>query len=247
LDGTSGWAQVGSTGPDVTSFSDTGLTASTTYFYRVVATSGSGSSPFSAIVGATTLAPPPPAAPTGVTATAVSSSRIDLAWQDVAGESGYEVQRSLDGVSGWAQVGSTGPDVTSFSDTGLTASTTYFYLVVATSGSGDSPPSAAVGATTAAAVDSTPPTAPSALKASPAKRKVNLSWTGSTDAGSGVAGYRVYRSSSATGTFAVVATAPSTSVSVAAETGVTYWYRVTAYDVAGNESAPSATVRAAAK
>ena len=244
--GTGGWTQVGTTGQDVTAFSDTGLAASTTYYYRVVAASGSGSSPFSAVVGATTLAPPPPAAPTGVRATAVSSSRIDVAWQDGAGESGYQVQRSPDGTSGWAQVGSTGQDVTAFSDTGLTASTTYSYRVVATSGNGDSPPSAVVAATTSAAADTTPPTAPSGLKATAAKRKVNLAWTGSTDSG-GLAGYRVYRSGSSTGTFTLVASTPSTSVGVPADTGVSYWYRVTAYDLASNESAPSAAVRAAAK
>jgi fibronectin type 3 domain-containing protein len=223
------------------------LTASTTYSYRVVATSPSGNSAPSAVAGATTLALPAPAAPTGVTATAVSSSRIDVAWQDVTGESGYQVQRSADGMSGWTTIGTTAQDLVSYSDTGLAPSTAYYYRVVATSGNGDSTPSAVVSATTSPAADSTPPTAPTALKASPAKRKVNLSWTGSTDAGSGVAGYRVYRSSSATGTYTLLATAPSTSVGVTAETGVSYWYRVTAYDVAGNESAPSAAVRAAAK
>ena len=52
----------------------------------------------------------------------------------MAGESGYAVQRSANGTGGWAQVGSTGQDVTAFSDIGLAASTTYFYRVVATSG-----------------------------------------------------------------------------------------------------------------
>jgi hypothetical protein len=50
-----------------------------------------------------------------------------VGWQDVAGESGYTVQRSGNGVSGWAQVGTVGADVVSFSDMGLTASTTYYY------------------------------------------------------------------------------------------------------------------------
>jgi titin len=234
---------VGTTGPDVTSFSNTGLAASTTYYYRVVATSPNGDSAPSAVAGATTVAPP---APTGTTATAVSSSRIDVAWQDVLGESGYLVERSADGVSGWTQVGTTAADVTSFSNTGLAPSTTYYYRVVATSPNGDSAPSAVAGATTAA--DSTAPTAPTALKATAAKRKVNLSWTGSTDTGSGVAGYRVYRSSTgSTGTFVLVTTTTSTSVGVEAATGTTYWYRVTAYDRAGNESAPSSVVAATAK
>jgi fibronectin type 3 domain-containing protein len=179
----------------------------------------------------------------------VSPSGIDVAWQDVAGESGYGVQRSPDGVSGWVQVGSTGQDVVSFSDTGLAPSTTYFYRVVATSQNGDSAPSAVVSATTAPAVtDTQPPTAPSKVKATVAKRKINLTWTGSTDTGSGVAGYRVYRSSTGSAdTFTLLTTTTGTSASIEAPSGVVFWYRVTAYDLAGNESEPSPAVRAEAR
>jgi titin len=243
----SGWDQVGTTGQDVVSFSDTGLAASTAYFYRVVASNGGGDSVPSAVVSATT-ATPPPEAPAGVTAVAVSSSQIDVAWQDVAGESGYRVQRSLNGVSGWAQVGVTGQDVVSFSDTGLAVSTTYFYRVVASNSSGDSAPSVIVSATTFALADTQPPTAPTKFKATVAKGKVNLTWTGSTDSGSGVAGYRVYRSSTGLeGSFTLVTTTASTSASLQAPSGVALWYRVTAYDVAGNESVPSPAVRAVAR
>src|ERR671910_2457348 len=247
LDGVSGWDLVGTTGQDVVSFSDTGLAASTAYFYRVVASNGGGDSPPSAVVSATT-ATAPPVAPAGVSAVAVSSSQVDVAWQDVAGESGYAVQRSPDGVSGWAQVGVTGRDVVSFSDTGLAASTTYYYRVVASNSSGDSAPSVIVSATTFALADTQPPTAPTKLKATVAKGKVNLTWTGSTDSDSGVAGYRVYRSSTGLeGSFTLVTTTASTSASLQAPSGVALWYRVTAYDVAGNESVPSPAVRAVAR
>jgi hypothetical protein len=64
---------------------------------------------------------------------------------------------------------------------------------------------------------------------------------------SGVGGYRVYRSSTSTGPFTLLTLTAGTSASVAAATGVTYWYRVSAQDVAGNESAPSAVVQAAAR
>jgi lysophospholipase L1-like esterase/fibronectin type 3 domain-containing protein len=248
-DGVSGWVQVGTTGQDVVAFSDTGLAASTAYSYRVVATNGSGDSAPSAVVTATTDAPlpSPPVAPGGVTAVAVSSSQVDVGWQDVAGESGYMVQRSLDGVTGWVQVGTTGQDVVAFSDTGLAASTAYSYRVVATNGSGDSAPSAVVSATTPAP-DTQPPSTPTKLKATVAKSKVNLTWTGSTDSGSGVAGYRVYRSSTGLeGSFTLLITTASTSASVQAPSGVALWYRVTAYDVAGNESVPSPAVRAVAR
>jgi hypothetical protein len=63
----------------------------------------------------------------------------------------------------------------------------------------------------------------------------------------GVAGYLVYRSSTSTGAFALLTSTTGTSASVAATSGVTYWYRVSARDVAGNESVPSAVVQATAR
>jgi chitodextrinase len=128
---------------------------------------------------------------------------------------------------------------TGYSNTGLQAGTTYRYRVVATNAGGDSPPSAVATATTPAAVDTIPPTAPKGLKAASPKGKVNLSWTGSTDTGgSGLAGYRIWRSTTgASGSFAVIGTTAGTlftdSTVVAKQD---YWYQVTAYDVAGNQS-----------
>ena len=133
-----------------------------------------------------------------------------------------------------------------FSNAGLAPSRTYYYRVIATSANGNSAPSVVVSETTAA--DTATPTAPSNLKATAAKRKINLAWTGSTDTGSGVAGYRVYRSTSGSaGPFTLLTTTTATSASVDAPTGAEYWYRVTAYDFAGNESAPSGVVSAKAK
>jgi lysophospholipase L1-like esterase len=194
---------------------------------------------------------PPPATPANLTATSVATSRIDLAWNDVATETGYRVERSANGTSGWAQVGTTGQNVTSYSDTGLTSATTYFYRVIATNAGGDSPPSAVTSARTAAAADTTPPTAPTNLKAASAKAKVNLSWTGSTDAGgSGLAGYDVWRSTSSNGTFVKIGTTPASSTSYSDNTvssGVSYWYFVVAFDGAGNRSSNSNQLQAKPK
>ena len=86
------------------------------------------------------------AAPTGLTATPVTASQVNLAWSAVSAATGYNVQRSADGSTGWTQIGSsTGP---SFSNTGLTASTTYYYRVLATNASGSSLPSQVASATT---------------------------------------------------------------------------------------------------
>ena len=105
-------------------------------------------------------------------------------------------------------------------------------------------------ATTPAAGDLTAPTAPTALKAALAKRKVNLSWSSSTDAGgSGLAGYRVSRATAgSSGPFSPIATTTTASYSDTTVTSkATYWYRVTAFDGAGNESQPSGVVAATPK
>lgn len=92
----------------------------------------------------------PPAAPSGLAATAVSSSRIDLGWTDnAADESGYDIERSLDGVS-YSLLASVGANVSTFSNTGLTAATTYFYRVAARNASGSSSWSNTASATTQA-------------------------------------------------------------------------------------------------
>jgi hypothetical protein len=92
--------------------------------------------------------PLPPPAPTGLTASPVSSTQISLSWTASSGASGYKIQRSLDGSTGWIQVGtSTTP---SFTDAGLSPSTHYFYRVAATNGIDDSIPSIVASATTLA-------------------------------------------------------------------------------------------------
>ena len=73
--------------------------------------------------------PAPPVAPSGLGATAVSSSRIDLAWTDNAtNESGFRLERALDGLT-FAEIATLGAGVTSYSNTGLAPSTTYTYRV----------------------------------------------------------------------------------------------------------------------
>jgi len=88
----------------------------------------------------------PPTTPTGLTATAVSSSQISLRWtasMDNVGVAGYKVFR------GGTQVGTS--SVTTFQDGGLAASTQYTYTVSAYDAAGNvSPQSAPASATTLA-------------------------------------------------------------------------------------------------
>ena len=136
---------------NTTSYNNTGLSASTTYYYVVRASNTGGSSANSAEASATTLQPPTPPAPSGLTATAVSSSQINLSWTDnSSNESGFIVGRSTTSGGPYTDVITVGANVTSTSNTGLSASTTYYYVVRAYNGSGSSVNSAQASATTQA-------------------------------------------------------------------------------------------------
>jgi serine protease AprX len=239
-DGLGAWTQVGTAVENATAYVDSGLTPGTTYYYRVVAANSVGDSSPSNVASARTAAPPN--SPGGVAATARSSSQIDVSWTDVASESGYKIQRSANGIDGWAQVGTTAANVTTFANTGLSAATSYHYRIVAYNAAGDSPASAVVTARTLG--DTAAPTTPTNLKATNGKLKVSLTWTASTDSGgSGLAGYKIFRSTTSTGTFTQIGTSTTASfVDTAVAKGKTYWYYVQAYDKAGNHSAASAKV-----
>ena len=95
----------------------------------------------------------PPAAPTNLTATAVSSSQINLTWTDSdSTEQGFKIERCTGaGCSDFAQIATVGANVTSYSNTGLTASTSYSYRVRAYNAAGDSDYSNTASAVTQAA------------------------------------------------------------------------------------------------
>src|SRR5665647_1775063 len=90
------------------------------------------------------------------------------------------------------------------------------------------------GGTTA---DTTAPTAPSSLKAVGGRRQVTLTWAASTD-NVGVVGYRVWRSRTSSGSLTQVASVSGRSyLNTGLSNGVTYYYKVQAYDATGNISA----------
>ena len=139
-------------GLTATSHNDSGLTNGTTYYYIVNAVNLGGESEPSPEASATPVAPP--SAPAGLTATPVSASQIDLAWTATAGVDSYNVKRSSTTGGPYTTLGSvTG---TSFSDSGLTASTTYHYVVSAVNISGESTNSTQASATTASVIGALP-------------------------------------------------------------------------------------------
>jgi len=81
----------------------------------------------------------PPAAPSNLSATAASSSRINLSWTDNSlSETGFRIERKTGADGTYSQITSVGQDVTSYADTGLAASTIYYYRVRATNITGNS-------------------------------------------------------------------------------------------------------------
>lgn len=106
-----------------------------------------------AVDGAALATPPPPAvpaAPSGLTATAVSKSRIDLTWTDNSNdESGFKIERCTGaGCTNFVQIGTVGANVTAVANTGLSGNTTYTYRVRAYNANGDSAYSNTASATT---------------------------------------------------------------------------------------------------
>ena len=180
--------------------------------------------------------PTPPAAPTNLTAVTASSSQIDLSWTDNAdNETGFTIERCMGaGCLDFTQIATAGANVTSYSNTGLAASTSYTYRVRATNSAGVSDDSNTATAVTQAAP--AVPAAPTNLAATAvSKSQINLSWT---DNANNETGFRIERCKGSTCTnFALIATT-SANVTTFANTGLakntTYRYRVYAYNTAGS-------------
>ena len=131
-----------------TNFTDNTVVNGTTYYYVVTALNNNGQSGNSNQASATPSAPPAiPAAPTNLNATAgPGKKKISLTWNASAGATSYRVFRSPNGSTGWGQIATvTG---TSYQNSGLSNSTTFYYRVTAVNAAGESAPSNVDSATT---------------------------------------------------------------------------------------------------
>jgi chitodextrinase len=212
-----------------TSYPDTDLTESTPYTYSVAAYDTAGNvGAQSTAVTATTPDGQGPDAPTGLTASPVGGTQVNLSWNastDANGTvAGYDVYRN--GVI-IATI-----DGTSYSDTGLTDATSYNYTVDSFDTTGNT--SAQSEPVTAVTSDTQPPSVPSGLSLTLAAKSINLAWNASAD-NVGVAGYKIYRN----GALLATSSGPAYSDTAVVQ-GKTYSYTVAAYDAAGNVSAQSA-------
>ena len=124
-------------GANVTTYADTGLSASTQYWYRVRAYNGVGLSDYSNSVSATTQPPSPPSAPTGLSVTR-QSGQFTLAWTDTSNnEAGFAIQRSADGQT-FSQIATVAANVVTYFDTSPGSSKFVYYRVRAFNTAGNS-------------------------------------------------------------------------------------------------------------
>ena len=184
--------------------------------------------------------------PQGVTATAISSTAIDVSWQDVGGETGYRIERADSVEDPWTPVATVGPDLTSYSDRRLQASHTYRYRVIALNAEGESAPSDVAVATTSP--DEVAPRRPRGLVAFAVRSGIKLEWNAVRDRGGGeVEGYQIWRRSRERGRFRRVATTVRTRYrDIEVVDGKRYSYYVRAFDEEGNTSERSRTASARA-
>jgi fibronectin type 3 domain-containing protein len=218
----------------VDTFFDTGLVAGAVYYYEVSSENRLGKSAKSVAAGSTT------AFPVNVIAKGDSTSGILVTWNPIPGAVLYNAYRSLSDTGVFTAVGSATNDT--FVDTGLNPGSVYYYKIRAAGGSLESPFSAVVHAITIAV-------APIGLTVDSVLAKfATIVWLPDTGASS----YKVYRSTSDTGTFAAVGTCASdTFVDTGLSPGTRYYYAVTAVNLSGESQksthATTLTVPAAPK
>jgi hypothetical protein len=215
--------------PDVTSYTDAGLSPCTTYTYYVRSANCYGVGK-SNTISVSTVCGGPPAAPSEVSVSTTDASSLRITWTDNSSDAdGFEIYR--DGY----YVGSVNSYTTAYNDTGLQFCTSYSYYIAAYNSYGSSESGSASGQTSC----QPPPAAPSNLAATPSScgtNTINLSWT---DAATNETGYRVYRS----GALLAMLAADSTSYSdTSAGLNTARTYYVQAYNAGGTANSNTASV-----
>lgn len=233
LNGSSGWTVITTTVANAAGYTDIGLTAATAYYYRVKAINVAGSSGYSSVANATTLLTPMNA-PSGLSVTGPTQTTLNLAWTDnSADETGFVVERSANGTSGWTVLTTTAADALSHQDTGLTAGTAYYYRIKAIKSGGASSYTASQSATTLPLA----PAAPSAVTVgNSTQTTLDIGWT---DNSANETGFTVERSLDGSTSWTALGTVAADQTSYQ-NTGLTaattYYYRVKAINTGGSSS-----------
>ncbi len=193
------WNEIAQVGDNTTTYSDNNLTPDTQYCYLVRAYNSVGNSDYSNEACATTF-DVPPIPPTNLSATAQSSTQINLSWTDNAdNETGFKIERKTGSNGTWNDMDSVGANTTTYSDNNLTANTEYCYRVRTYNSVGNSNYTNESCATTY----DVPPIPPTNLSATAqSSTQINLSWT---DNSSNETGFKIERKTGSSGNWSEIA------------------------------------------
>ena len=216
--------------PGVT-FSDTGLTQSTTYYYRVSAQNALGTSQYSTTASGQTFGVP--GIPTALTITPISTSQLDLSWTAPPMNGypfvSYTIEQSTDGGTTWNTL--TTVTQTTYSHTGLTANTDHLYRVFATNSFGSGSPSVQ-------ALAPTLPEPPAAVTVTVVSdTELDVTWNTPTGSPPATVGFKLERSDDQGATWTVVVANTGNTNQLYQDTGLTplteYFYRVSTINASG--------------
>lgn len=151
--GNGAYIQVARISGTLLTWTDSAVSQSTTYTYRVRASNTAGNSNYSNLATVTTssTATSAPAAPSNLRVTGLAGTYVILAWNDNSNnETGFQIRRAPTVSGPWTTITTTGANVTSYRNSGLISHTTYYYQVRSTNGIGSSAwvPATPVSATT---------------------------------------------------------------------------------------------------
>jgi fibronectin type 3 domain-containing protein len=215
-------------------YNNTGLTNGQTYYYKVSAVNAVGDGLQSNELYATPSTVP--SAPQNLHASS-GDAFVNLTWTAPSNDGGasvtnYKIYRGT--TSGGETYLITIGNVLTYNDTGLTNGQTYWYSVSAVNHAGEGP--------TTSPMESTPftvPDAPTGLIAVAGDASVTLNWTAPVfDGGNAITGYNIYKSTTETGTYALIASSAELSYADTGLTnGFTYWYKVSTVNGAGEGAA----------
>ncbi|HEV8601227.1 MAG TPA: fibronectin type III domain-containing protein, partial [Patescibacteria group bacterium] len=182
---------------NTTSYTNTGLTNGLGYCYKVSAVNGLGEGAMSSSVTATPAVLP--GAPTGLSGTP-GNQQVTLNWSAPASDGGsaitnYKIYSST--TAGQETLLTTVGNVLTYDNTSLTGGITYYYKVSAVNPIGEGAQSSETSATP---TNQTIPGAPTGLAVTPGTGQLTLNWSApSSDGGSAITNYKIYRGTSASG------------------------------------------------
>ncbi|AFM43212.1 cell wall-binding protein [Desulfosporosinus acidiphilus SJ4] len=215
--------------PSSSPYTDTSVSANTTYYYKVVAGGSTGTSAESAIVYATTTtANIALTAPVNLTASFSGTNQVYLTWSPVNYANYYSVYRATSVSGPFTMI--TAATTSNYTDSAVQQYTTYYYKVQAVNSAGSSPDSLI--ASTSANFTNNALSAPTDVMATVSgSTQINLTW----DPVSNATCYYVFRSTSSTGTYSIVGEPTTTNYTDSGlSSGITYYYKVEALGNSGS-------------